>query len=359
MLPLSDYTFLLPPELIAQAPASPRDSARLFCLDKKTGEFSHHIFRELPKLLRAGDVLVFNHSKVFPARLAGKKIATGGRSEVFLLRDASTLPDIDISKYETAGSKVIWQCLVGGKARSGIDIQLPGKVIARLLEDQGKGTWLVAFLSDAGKLTLSSFMKYVESHGSMPLPPYIKDNNLSRERYQTVYADPRRTGSVAAPTAGLHFTARLLKALKAKNIQTEYVTLHVGLGTFAPIKEEDVTKHDIHSEWYEIDLKTKARLEKAKKEGRRIIAVGTTSARVLETAFTLGAPLSGWTKIFIYPGYKFNCVDALITNFHLPHSSLLLLVSALAGRENILSAYSEAIKEKYKFYSYGDAMLIE
>jgi S-adenosylmethionine:tRNA ribosyltransferase-isomerase len=362
MLKLSDFDFELPANLIAQEPAKPRDHARFLVLGKEDGSLSHKRFDDLPKLLKKGDVLVFNHSQVFPARLLGNKAETGGKMEVLLLHDLLSfpLPDLDASEYaKISGSRIIWQCLVGGKSKAGMEIVFPGNIKARLLEDQGNGTWIIAFFGAKANLSPDSFMEKVFRFGQMPLPPYIKDNHSSRERYQTVFADSKQTGSVAAPTAGLHFTPRLMAALKAAGIQIEYVTLHVGLGTFAPVKEEDITKHDIHSEWYKIDKAVKARLEKAKASGRRIIAVGTTSARVLESASAPGAPLSGWTKIFIYPSYKFRLVDALVTNFHLPKSTLLMLVSALASRDKIMAAYQEAINEKYRFFSYGDAMLIQ
>lgn len=358
---LSDFDFKLPEGLIAQEPAKPRDQARLLVLEKASGSLQHRRFDDLPGLLNKGDILVFNHSRVFPARLLGKKKDTGGRLEILLLHDltATPAPGLDAARYiRESGSRLIWQCLVGGKSKPDLEVIFSGGLRAKLLEDQGNGTWIVAFFGGQSDLSPKAFMDKVFRFGHMPLPPYIKDQHSSRQRYQTVYANPRQTGSVAAPTAGLHFTPRLLKALASKGVRIEYVTLHVGLGTFAPVKEEDITKHQIHSEWFEISRSVKERLEKAKAAGRRIIAVGTTSARVLESASKPGAPLAGWTDIFIYPGYKFLLTDALITNFHLPKSTLLMLVSALAGQANILAAYQEAIKERYKFYSYGDAMFI-
>lgn len=350
---LKEFDYVLPKPLIAQKPVKPRDHSRLLVLEKKTGKIEHKYFYNIIDYLHAGDVLVLNNSKVFPARLIGRKKQTGGKIEVFLLHH-------DRDK--------IWQCLVGGRGvKVGLEIEFAKNFFAGIIANNNDGTWEVEF-NLAGK----PMMKIVERIGRVPLPPYIKRAHVQKEdklNYQTVFAE--RIGSVAAPTAGLHFTSSLLKRIKAKGIKVEHVTLHVGLGTFSPVKEEDITKHKMHSEYVEIKKNVILEIIKAKKEKRRIITVGTTSARTLESLLGNFLKLEnidserritdkkGWTDIFIYPGYEFKVVDALITNFHLPKSSLLMLVSALAGKRNIDKAYKEAIANNYRFFSYGDAMFIK
>jgi S-adenosylmethionine:tRNA ribosyltransferase-isomerase len=375
---LGDFDYNLPKELIAQEPMKPRDHSRLFILHGLTQiydrfntdiKFDHKRFYDIVDYLEKEDVLVMNNSKVFPARLIGKKAETGGKIEVFLLKGSTT----------PGPSLKTWVCLVGGKVRkAGQKVVFDKNFFAEILKDNGDGTWEVRF-----NLSGKKFWSAVGKVGEMPLPPYIKKlevkslpagkagKKLERDdgkSYQTVYADEKKLGSVAAPTAGFHFTKGLLAKLKKKGVQIEYVTLHVGLGTFAPVKADDIKKHKMHSEFVEVSGKTIGNILRAKSEGRRVIAVGTTSARTLETVFQSKKlevrskkkfeNFSGWTNIFIYPDYKFKIVDGMITNFHLPKSTLLMLVSAMAGRENILRAYQEAIKKKYRFFSYGDAMLI-
>jgi len=330
---LSSYDYRLPAGLIAQRPASPRDAARLMIVERANGKISHRRFFDLPETLGRGDVLVFNDSKVMPARLLGKK-ESGGKMEVFLLKKAG---------------RNSWECLIKGKARPGMRISLSAGISAWPQKKSGEKTWLVRF--DAADKDLFRL-------GETPLPPYIKGKSRP-EDYQTVFA--KRLGSAAAPTAGLHFTKALIGKLRRKGLQIEYVTLHVGLGTFLPVEEEDIVRHKMHSEAAEIDKATARRLNQAKRSGKRIIAVGTTAARTLEScAGTDGEikPQKLATEIFIYPGYKFRFVDALITNFHLPKSTLLMLVSALAGKPLIDRAYREAIARKYRFYSFGDGMMI-
>ena len=354
---LSDFDYNLPKELIAQEPATPRDHSRLLLLKKETGEIIHKHFYDIADYFEKGDVLVMNNSKVFPARLIGKK-KTGGKMEVFLHRFVK---------------KNNWQCLIGGRgARVGLEIFFSGNLKCKVLKNNNDGNWEIEF-----NMEYSEMMKTVEKIGQVPLPPYIKRVkskklkvesdlcNYDKKNYQTVYADNSKLGSVAAPTAGLHFIPELLQKLKNKGVQIEYITLHVGLGTFAPVKIDDITKHKMHAEFVEISSGTLKKLRKATSQNKRIIAVGTTSARTLEAFFeTIQNPkfkiqnYSEWVDIFIYSGYKFKIIDAMITNFHLPKSTLLMLVSALAGKENIDKAYKSAIKNKYRFYSYGDAMLI-
>ncbi|MCX6745302.1 MAG: tRNA preQ1(34) S-adenosylmethionine ribosyltransferase-isomerase QueA [Candidatus Parcubacteria bacterium] len=346
---LKTYGFNLPPELIAQKPVSPADTCRLLVLNRETKKTTDTKFLNLPKYLNKGDVLVFNNSKVLPARLIGRK-ATGGKVEILLLRQIK--PDT-------------WECLVGNlpvKKQTGTKLNF-GKLLSGQIISRIKDTAQIKF-NLSGKKLMSQIFKL----GQTPTPPYIKRLAKATE-YQNFFA--KKIGSVAAPTAGLHFTPRIFKLLKQKDVQIEFITLHVGLGTFAPIKSDDITKHQIHSEYFELDNPTAKRLNQAKKQNRRIIAVGTTSVRVLETcshpetsnfglrtsAFNLRAN-SGYTQIYIYPGYKFKFIDALITNFHVPKSSLILLVSALAGTNFIKKAYQRAIREKYRFYSFGDVMLI-
>lgn len=353
---LADFDYSLPENLIAISPASPRDHSRLLVLDKTSGGLEHKYFYNILDYLRKGDVLVMNNSKVIPARLLGRK-PSGGRVEVFL--------------HQSNGDS--WQCLVGGKGvRVGMEIVFGDKqeLLAKIIKNNNDGTFEIVF-SKQGK----SFWKVVEILGEVPIPPYIKkqreflqlDNlkGTDKTSYQTVYADEAKKGSVAAPTAGLHFTPVLLEKIKKIGVQIEYVTLHVGMGTFAPVKTDDIRSHKMHSEFVEIRQDVLRRLQEAKQEQRRIISVGTTSARVLEAymynpkAFKLQKDIySASVNIFIYPGFEFKLISGMITNFHLPKSTLLMLISALAGSENIKNAYKVAIANKYRFYSYGDAMLI-
>jgi len=338
---LSLFDYYLPPELIAQEPTKPRDKCRLLVLKRKTGEIFHRYFFNLTEFLNPGDVLVFNNSKVIPARFNFKK-PTGGKMEIFLIKELS------------ANS---WEVLLGGRGkRIGLELffEKNGKNLlkARLVERKGNGLWRVEFDKRGQALK-----KIIWKYGQVPTPPYIKKASNFKD-YQTIYA--QKEGSVAAPTAGLHFTRRLIKKLKRKGIQTEYLTLHVGLGTFAPVREEIVEKHRLEPEWVEIDKEVARRLTQAIKEKRRIIAVGTTVVRALESAYRKGeiVPLNQWVNLFIYPPYKFKVVQGMITNFHLPKSTLFILVSAFAGLSLIKRAYNEAIRRKYKFYSFGEAMLI-
>lgn len=338
-LALSDYDYCLPAELIAQAPASPREAARLMTVDKTTGDISDRHFFDLPELLQPGDVLVFNDSKVIPARLIGHK-KTGGKIEIFLLKALSG---------STGNKTNSWQCLIGGKVKPEQKVFLTEKIFGVPKEKLDEKTWLVEFNAADKKLfTL----------GQTPLPPYIKASS-KLEDYQNVYA--KAQGSVAAPTAGLHFSRSLIGKLKKRGVQIEFVTLHVGLGTFLPVEEENILEHKMHSELASIDASTAERLNAAKKAGRRIIAVGTTTCRTLESLADKKSHLKAGsidTEIFIYPGYEFKFVDALITNFHLPKSTLLMLVAALAGKKLMDKAYCEAIERKYRFYSFGDGMMI-
>lgn len=341
---LSDFDYNLPKELIAQKPIRPRDHSRLLVLDRKTGEIEHYKFYEIEEFLKKGDVLVLNNSKVIPARLLGKKKETGGKIEVLLLRKISPC---------------IWKTLLGGKGRKeGLEIEFEGKLSGKIIKKLPQGIWHIKFNFKNRK-----FEKILDKIGEAPVPPYIKikdQKSKVKNFYQTVYA--KYKGSVAAPTAGFHFTERLMNRLKKKGVQFEYVTLHVGYGTFQPVKEEQIEKHKMHSEYFSITKEVVKRLNKAKKEKRRIIAVGTTSCRVLESAlkpYNHKVILHGKTNLFIYPGYKFKFTDALITNFHLPKSTLLMLVSAFAGKNLIKKVYKEAIKKKYRFYSFGDAMMIK
>ena len=337
----SDFYFDLPKELIAQTPLEKRDSSRLLCLDKHTGETEHHVFRELPEFLKPGDCLVLNNSRVLPARLIGRRLPGGGACEVLLLVDR--------------GDNV-WECLVrpGKKLRPGAKLSFGnGELTASVEAEVEGGNRLVRFSYDG------IFLEVLERLGEMPLPPYIKEKLEDKERYQTVYS--KELGSAAAPTAGLHFTNELLDQIRQKGINVCYVTLHVGLGTFRPVTEDDILDHEMHSEFCIMPEKTAKIINETKKAGGRVIAVGTTSCRTLESFANEDGTIeakSGWTKIFIYPGYKFKCIDALVTNFHLPESTLIMLVSALAGRENILNAYRLAVEERYRFFSFGDAMFI-
>jgi len=340
---LSDFDYNLPLELIAQKPADPRDSSRLLVLDKKNGEINHHTFYEIVNYLQPGDVMVVNNSKVFPARLFGRRIDSDGKVEILLNKN------IENSTWE----------VIGKNLKPGTKIKFENSCLeAKVLGNENKISKIQFNLSG------EEFFEEIEKIGHTPLPPYIRKNDTKKDKidYQTVYAKP--VGSAAAPTAGLHFTKELLNQIKAKGIEIVEVTLHVGLGTFAPVEAGNIEDHKIHSEYYTVKKEELEKIIEAKKEGRRIIAVGTTSTRVLETVFSspnlLPSTLnfSGWTNIFIYPGYKFKCVDGIITNFHLPKSTLLMLVSAFAGSENIKKAYEIAIDQKYRFFSYGDAMLI-
>lgn len=339
---VEDFYFDLPEELIAQHPLEKRDSSRLLVLDKKTGEINHQHFGDLPDFLKKGDVLVLNDTRVIPARLLGVKEDTEGKIEFLLLNRKM------LDTYE---------CLAkpGKRARKGAKFTFgEGLLKAEVLDVLENGNRIVKFFYDG------VFEEILDRLGEMPLPPYIKEKLEDRERYQTVYS--REEGSAAAPTAGLHFTKELLDKLQSMGVQTAFLTLHVGLGTFRPVKVESVENHDMHEEFYSLDAKNAEIINNAKNEGRRIISVGTTSTRTLETiaddkGFVREA--SGYTKIFIYPGYRFKCVDCLITNFHLPESTLIMLVSALAGQENIMNAYRTAVKEKYRFFSFGDSMLIK
>ena len=336
-----DFYFELPQELIAQDPLEERSSSRLLVLDKHTGAMSHCVFRDVISYLRPGDCLVLNNTKVIPARLLGEREGTGGRVEVLLLK-------------RSAGD--IWETLVkpGKKCRPGTRLVFGnGLLKAQVLATVEEGNRLIKFEYDG------IFEEVLDTLGEMPLPPYITHKLRDRNRYQTVYA--KYEGSAAAPTAGLHFTKELLKEIEAKGVRTAYVTLHVGLGTFRPVKEENVLEHHMHSEYFQISEEAAGVINSTKAQGGRIICVGTTSCRTVESASDDSGcvrPGSGDTDIFIYPGYRFKVLDGLITNFHLPESTLVMLVSALAGRENVLKAYEEAVREQYRFFSFGDAMLI-
>lgn len=338
---VSDFTFDLPEELIAQDPLEDRSSSRLLTLDKETGKIGHDIFKNITSYLKPGDCLVLNNTKVIPARLIGAKEETGGKVEVLLLK----------RKQDN-----VWETLVkpGKKARPGARISFGnGMLTGEVLEVVEEGNRLIRFEYEG------IFEEVLDRLGQMPLPPYITHQLKDKNRYQTVYA--KYDGSAAAPTAGLHFTKELLKEIEEMGIKIAYVTLHVGLGTFRPVKVEDVLEHHMHSEFYRIEEEDARKINETKAAGGRVISVGTTSTRTLESVAqddgTIQAK-SGWTDIFIYPGYRFKVIDGLITNFHLPESTLLMLVSALAGREHILNAYEVAVKERYRFFSFGDAMLI-
>jgi len=336
-----DFYFDLPPELIAQTPIEKRDSSRLLCLDKESGAVEHRHFYDLPEFLRPGDCLILNNSRVLPARLLGSRIPGGGSCEVLLLIDRG---------------ENTWECLVrpGKKLLPGTRISFgDGELTAEVTEVLEGGNRLVRFEYEG------IFLEVLERLGKMPLPPYIKEELQDKERYQTVYSAVN--GSAAAPTAGLHFTPQLLEELTEKGVKIGYVTLHVGLGTFRPVKEEEIEGHDMHSEYCVIPQKTADLINETKAAGGRVVCVGTTSCRTIESWAGEDGSMrasAGWTNIFIYPGYRFKVLDALITNFHLPESTLIMLVSALAGRENVLSAYEEAVRERYRFFSFGDAMFI-
>ncbi len=337
----SDFYYDLPPALIAQTPILRRDTSRLLTLNKETGETEHHHFYELPQFLRAGDCLVLNDSRVLPARLIGKREPTGGACEVVLLIDR--------------GEKV-WECLVrpGKKLRVGAKLSFGGgELTAEVIEVLENGNRSIRFDYEG------IFLETLEHLGKMPLPPYIKEELQDSERYQTVYS--KEVGSAAAPTAGLHFTKELLQAIEEMGVRICYVTLHVGLGTFRPVKAEEIGDHAMHSEYCMISKETAETINETKKQGGRVICVGTTSCRTIESWAAEDGTMretAGWTNIFIYPGYRFKVLDCLVTNFHLPESTLIMLVSALAGREAVLAAYGEAVREKYRFFSFGDAMFI-
>ncbi|MEG2699446.1 MAG: tRNA preQ1(34) S-adenosylmethionine ribosyltransferase-isomerase QueA [Ruthenibacterium sp.] len=339
----SEFYYDLPKELIAQEPCSPRDAARLMCLDCANDKIEHRVFHNLVELLDAGDLLVVNNSKVLPARLIGHKQGTGAICELLLLR-------------QVKGD--VWECLAkpGKRLKTGAQIVFGnGTLTATILETEEDGNKLAELHYDTETL-----YEKLDDFGKMPLPPYIQKQLEDNAQYQTVYA--KELGSAAAPTAGLHFTPELMDALRAKGVQFAEVTLHVGLGTFRPVKEDDILDHKMHSEWYTVPQETADRINAAKAAGHKVIAVGTTSCRTLEAVATLHdgkiVSCSGDTDIFIYPGYQFKVLDGLITNFHLPESTLIMLVAALYGYDKTMRAYQTAVQEKYRFFSFGDAMLI-
>lgn len=337
----SDFYYDLPKELIAQDPLEDRSASRLMHLDKTTGEYKHGHFRDILQYLKPGDCLVINDTKVIPARLYGSKVGTDAAIEILLLKRKEN---------------DIWETLVkpGKKAKPGTKISFgEGLLIGEVLDVVDEGNRLIQFSYEG------IFEEILDQLGQMPLPPYITHQLEDKNRYQTVYA--KHSGSAAAPTAGLHFTPELLEEIKESGVEIAHVTLHVGLGTFRPVKVENIQEHHMHSEFYRIEASEAEKINRAKREGHRVICVGTTSCRTVESAAKPDGTLSecsGWTEIFIYPGYRFKVLDCLLTNFHLPESTLIMLVSALAGREHVLHAYEEAVKERYRFFSFGDAMLI-
>ncbi|MBS5884919.1 MAG: tRNA preQ1(34) S-adenosylmethionine ribosyltransferase-isomerase QueA [Clostridium sp.] len=339
---VSDFDFDLPEELIAQHPLEKRDSSRLMVLDKNTGEIKHKSFHDVIEYLNEGDTLVLNNTRVMPARLIGEKEGTGGKIEFLLLK-------------RIEGDR--WECLAkpGKRAKVGQKFTFgEGKLTCTVVDIVEEGNRIIEFSYEG------IFEQVLDELGEMPLPPYITEKLEDKERYQTVYS--KEKGSAAAPTAGLHFTEELLKEIKAKGVNIAYLTLHVGLGTFRPVKVEDINEHIMHSEYYHLDKENADLINETKKRGNKVIAVGTTSTRTLETIGDENGFVreqSGWTDIFIYPGYKYKVIDELITNFHLPESTLIMLVSALSGKENVMNAYNEAVKEKYRFFSFGDSMLIK
>ncbi len=341
---LHDFYYDLPEELIAQDPLADRSSSRLMVLDKKTGRTEHRIFKDIIEYLNPGDCLVINDTKVIPARLIGEKEGTGAAIEVLLLKRKEDMVNT-------------WEVLVkpGKKAKPGTRISFGnGKLVGEVIDIVEEGDRLIQFSFDG------IFEEILDELGQMPLPPYITHKLEDKNRYQTVYA--KHEGSAAAPTAGLHFTNELLAEIEAKGVKIARVTLHVGLGTFRPVKVENILDHHMHSEYYEISEEAADIINSVKQSGGRIIAVGTTSTRTLESvADTHGCikPCRGWTDIFIYPGYEFKAIDCLITNFHLPESTLIMLVSALAGKDNVMAAYREAVENRYRFFSFGDAMFIK
>ena len=337
----SDFYYDLPEELIAQTPLEQRDTSRLMTLDRKTGAVEHHHFYDLLDYLKPGDCLVLNNSRVLPARLLGQRLPGGGACEVLLLIDR--------------GDKT-WECLVrpGRKMKPGAKLSFGnGELTAEVVGEVEGGNRLVRFDYEG------IFLEVLEQLGKMPLPPYIKAELQDRERYQTVYS--KVVGSAAAPTAGLHFTPELLEKIAEKGVGIGYVTLHVGLGTFRPVKEDEITEHEMHSEYCTIPRETADLINRTKANGGRVICVGTTSCRTLESWANEDGIMeakAGWTNIYIYPGYRFKVMDGLVTNFHLPESTLIMLVSAFAGREQVLGAYEEAVRERYRFFSFGDAMFL-
>lgn len=338
----SDFYYDLPEELIAQDPLEDRSSSRLLVLNKETGEREHRVFKNIIEYLQPGDCLVINDTKVIPARLIGERVGTGAKIEVLLLKRKEN---------------DIWETLVkpGRKMKIGAQVSFGGGLLTgEVIDIVEEGNRLIQFRYEG------IFEEVLDQLGQMPLPPYITHQLQDRNRYNTVYAT--HEGSAAAPTAGLHFTPELLEEIQKKGVEIARVTLHVGLGTFRPVKVEDVTNHHMHSEFYQIDEEAAEKINRAKESGGRVICVGTTSCRTIESAADENGKLtacSGWTEIFIYPGYRFKVLDCLITNFHLPESTLVMLVSALAGREHVLEAYEEAVKERYRFFSFGDAMFIK
>ena len=339
---VTDYYFDLPQEQIAQDPLEDRSSSRLLVLDKETGEYSHHVFREITEFLKPGDCLVLNNTKVIPARLFGEKEGTQAKIEILLLKRKEN---------------DVWETLVkpGKKAKVGTKIIFGGGLlVGEVIDIVEEGNRLIQFTYEG------IFEEILDQLGQMPLPPYITHQLKDKNRYQTVYA--KYDGSAAAPTAGLHFTPELLQQVRDMGVDIAEVTLHVGLGTFRPVKVDNILDHHMHSEFYMVTQEAADKINNAKKNGHRVICVGTTSCRTIESAADENGMLresSGWTEIFIYPGYQFKVLDCLITNFHLPESTLLMLVSALAGREHVLAAYEEAVKEGYRFFSFGDAMFIQ
>lgn len=337
----SDFYYELPPELIAQTPLEKRDSSRLMCLGRNSGNVEHRHFGDIAELLHSGDVLVINNSRVLPSRILGTREGSGGAVEFLLLEQKE---------------HNCWETLVkpGRKVREGARVVFgDGLLRAEIVKVQEDGNRIARFEYDG-----DNFFDVLDKVGKMPLPHYITKELGDRERYQTVYS--KELGSAAAPTAGLHFTPELLATLRDKGVEVAEVTLHVGLGTFRPVKADNITDHHMHSEHYEIPQRTAELVTAAKRDGRRVIGVGTTSCRTLESAFDNGVlpACSGYTNIFIYPGYSFKCLEGLITNFHLPESTLIMLVSALAGYEHTMQAYAEAVRERYRFFSFGDAMFI-
>lgn len=335
-----DFDYELPEERIAQLPVEPRDSSRLMVLHPKDHTIEHHHFHQLGEFLEKGDVLIFNDTRVIPARLIGARENTGGKVEIFLLRQ--------MDKHQ-------WEALVkpGKKVRVGSIIRFSEELACEIIDHTDFGGRIVRFIYDG------VFEEILDRLGSMPLPPYIHEKLEDQERYQTIYS--RVKGSAAAPTAGLHFTERLMERLRSKGIQFGFITLHVGLGTFRPVHVETIEDHVMHREFYSVPAETAKLIQRARNDGRRVVAVGTTSIRTLEASAMRTGNVeagSGWTDIFIYPGYQFNVVDAVITNFHLPKSTLIMLISAFAGREFTLAAYRTAVEEQYRFFSFGDAMLI-